>query len=127
MSLADEIASALRSQLSPLLHAHVEDLARLLAEASDRPLTPGDVRARLAAEPGLASLLQTLAGTVLPVGSTAVSFGTGHQIGTVTMGDVAGRDLIRVDPTVIVNVTFSGMLRAAPPHHRAGILRMIED
>src|SRR3954451_7342553 len=127
MSLADEIASALRSQLSPLLHAHVEDLARLLAEASDHPLSSGDVRARLAADPGLASLLQTLAGTVLPVGATAVSFGTGHRIGTVTLGDVAGRDLIKIDPTVIVNVTFSGMLRAAPPHHRAGILRMFED
>src|SRR3954454_4369310 len=108
MSLADEIASALRAQLSPLLHAHVEGLARLLAEAFDRPPTPGDVRSRLAAEPGLAALLQTVAGTTLDVGATAVSFGTGNQFGSVTTGDVAGRDLIRIDPTVIVHITFSG-------------------
>ena len=98
-----------------------------MADAASRAMSPDDVQAHLDAEPAVAALIQTLAGTTIGGGATAVSFGTGNSIGTVTMGDVAGRDIIKISPNIIVHLTYSGLVRPMPPNHRAAVMRMVED
>ena len=90
-------------------------------------MSPDDVQAHLAAEPAVAALIQTLAGTTMGGGATAVNPGTGNSIGTVTMGDVAGHNIIKISPNIIVHLTYSGLVRPMPPNHRAAVMRMVED
>ena len=123
----DTIEAGLRAALPAHLHTHVGSLARLLADTASRTMSPSEVRNRFDAEPAVAALIQTLAGTTIGGGAAAVSFGTGNSIGTVTMGDVAGRDIIKISPNIIVDLTYSGIVRPLPPNHGAAVMRMVED
>ncbi len=127
MTTSTEIESALRAVLPGLLHEHLAGLARLVADTAGKELAPAEAQARLAAEPAIASLLTALAGKAVDCGGTTLSFGAGNQFGTVTVGDVVGGHLIKINPTVIVQLANSGMVQPMPSGNRAAVLRMIED
>ena len=97
MITPESVKTALRALLPTTPHAHIATLAKLVAEAASGFISPDDVQAHLAAEPAVASLLQALAGRTIEVGTSTISFGSGNNIGSITIGKVAGRDLIEIN------------------------------
>src|SRR5262245_61136532 len=97
MTTAADIETALRSALPAELHAHIPDLARLLADAAQNRLPQADVQQRLATDPNFVPLLQSLAGQTLAAGPVTVSFAGGDQRGAnIPIGNVLGRDLVTI-------------------------------
>lgn len=99
------IENALRSALPPNQHSLVSDLAQLLADAISGELPPEQAHARLKTDLDLTAALQTLAGRQVSAGSSVISFGTGAQVGDVAIGDVAGRDVIKISLTYALNTS----------------------
>src|SRR4051812_1888398 len=97
MITAESVETALCGLLPAAPAVHVARLAKLIAEASAGALTSIEVQARIAAEPALGSLLQALAGRMIEAGTAAISFGLGNSIGTITIGKVAGRDIVEIN------------------------------
>src|SRR3954471_5149058 len=93
MSPPDQVESALSGALPAASREHLARLAQLLIQVANGSLPLGDARSRIAAEPAVASLLGKLAGEAPGPGTAAISLGTGNSIGSITIGDVAGRDL----------------------------------
>jgi tetratricopeptide (TPR) repeat protein len=90
MVTTDELERALREALPADQHGKVTALAGLIADAAGGAGTHPPVGTNLA------PALQSLAGREIRVGSALVSFGADSQIGDITIGDVAGGDIIRV-------------------------------
>lgn len=83
-----DLERALRDALPPEHQGRAGELARTLATvARGEPVTKID--------PALRPVLRALAGAEVTVGSALVSFG-GAQTGDITIGDIAGRDVIKV-------------------------------
>ena len=97
MITPESVKTALRASLPATPHAHIANLAKLVAEAASGFISPDDVQAHLAAEPAVASLLQALAGRTIEAGTSTISFGSGNSIGSITIGKVAGHDLIEIN------------------------------
>jgi hypothetical protein len=93
----------IESALRPLLPAgdRAAALAQLLAAVAAGALDPAQAQARLAADPALAEVLRALAGQSVTAGQSVISFGSGNQLGDVSIGDVAGRDLFKLALTVV--------------------------
>jgi hypothetical protein len=97
MTISDDIETALRAALPADLHVSILDLARLLANAAGGAITYAEVQQRIAADPGLASLMQALAGQTLTTGTVTVSFAGGdQQDANIPIGNFVGRDLITI-------------------------------
>jgi hypothetical protein len=90
----------LRAALGPALAGHdpavATALVTLLADVVAGRIAADDAQHHVAAISGLSALLHELAGQELQVGRSMISFGAGSQIGDVTIGDVAGRDVIKL-------------------------------
>jgi len=83
------------------LRSAAGSLATLLAELLSEKLSPAEAQYQIEREPLLSVLLHTLAGQRLQLDNQAqITFGSGNQFGNVTIGSVAGRDLITVNLTV---------------------------
>jgi tetratricopeptide (TPR) repeat protein len=93
MVASDELERALRATLPPDLAPRAPALARLIAEALAHPEAPP------APAPELTPALQALAGRELRAGEALISFGA-SQLGDVSIGDVAGGDIVRLNLTV---------------------------
>jgi tetratricopeptide (TPR) repeat protein len=93
MVASDELERALRATLPADLAPRAPALARAIADALARPEAPPP------ADPELAPALQALAGRELRAGEALISFGA-SQLGDVSIGDVAGGDIIRLSLTV---------------------------
>lgn len=103
MSDRADIEAALRAALPADLHGAIPALAQTLAEASTGILSPEEAQSRLTANPELAQTIRALAGQEVKAGRSVISF-DGAQVGDVTIsGDVAGRDVVKVNlaPTTI--------------------------
>src|SRR5215217_5514509 len=85
-----DIELDLREALPDELRPHADALARLLADAANGALP--QAQARFAAEPAFAAAFEALAGKRA---GPVLSFGTGNQIGEVTVGDVAGGHVLK--------------------------------
>ena len=96
MSFAAEIESALLVALSPESHKHVPDLAKVLIGLADGNFSAEEARARLKAQQGTALIVQELAGKRIGKGESLVSFGYNNQFGNITIGDVAGENIVKV-------------------------------
>lgn len=90
------IDAALRQHLPADLHPAIPLLAQTLAEASTGAVSSAEAQARLAVNPGLADALRALQGQQVTADSTLISFGTGTQMGDISVGDVAGKDVIKL-------------------------------
>lgn len=108
MFLPDDIAAALQSHLPADLHPAVPALAQILADATTGVLRPDDsqvaLQACLAAHPNLVAALRAFAGQEVNAGSSVISFGAGAQMGNVSIGDVAGRDIVKLHVDVQLDV-----------------------
>lgn len=91
MLQAADIEAALRQQLPAEYHSAIPHLAQALAEASTGAVSPAEAQAAL---PGLADALRALAGREVQTNNALITFGSGNQLGNVTINDVAGRDVI---------------------------------
>lgn len=112
MTLATDIENALRPHLPTDQHVVVTALALVLADAAIGVVSPALVQARLSA-PDLISTLRALAGREVTAGSTLITFGAGNDVGDVSIGDVAGRSIIKLSLSagVVQNVRASGQAR----------------
>jgi hypothetical protein len=78
-------------------------LARWVAEAVSGQAPPSEAESAISTDPGLAEAVRQLAGQRVVSGGAVVSFGQGNQFfGNITIGDVAGRDLIKLQVTLFV-------------------------
>ena len=104
------IEAALWHHLPADLHGVVPVLAQVLADAATGAMSPADAQAHFAASPERISALRALAGHEVTAGGTLIAFGAGNQIGTVSIGDVAGGNIVKLALTVgvIQSVTVSG-------------------
>ncbi|MBX0329651.1 PDZ domain-containing protein [Oscillochloris sp. ZM17-4] len=98
--MKDFDTSALESGLSAKLPADqravARHLAELLAAIAEGQISQDQAQQRIATEPALAQALRALAGQHVPGAGALISFGSGSQLGDVTIGDVVGRDKIEV-------------------------------
>jgi len=93
----DALAADLAAALPPELQAAAPILADLIVIlAADPAAEPG----LGTAAPELAASLQALAGRSVPVGSSLISFGADAQLGDVTIGDVAGGNLVSLSISI---------------------------
>lgn len=97
MTLARQFELLLRDNLPPHLHDLAAVVAPLLADAAQGALSVDELRARLAANDRAGALSEALAGRTVNAPSAVLSFGGGANVGDVTVGDVAGRDLIKIN------------------------------
>ncbi|GAB4426015.1 MAG: hypothetical protein OHK0015_06540 [Chloroflexi bacterium OHK40] len=93
MVARDELERALRDSLPPSLATRAPALAELIAEALAHPESPPPE------QPELAPVLRALAGRELRAGQSLISFGA-SQLGDVSIGDVAGGDIVRLNLTL---------------------------
>jgi hypothetical protein len=107
MLQAADIAAALRQHLPAEYHSAIPHLAQVLAEASTGAVSPAEAQASL---PGLADALRALAGREVQTNNALITFGSGNQLGAVTIRDVAGRDVITLHFNLGVqqNINVSG-------------------
>lgn len=96
----EDLAAALRAALPPELHAGAAALARLLADVANGALAADVAAARISGDTALAALVAALAGQRLQADRSLVAFGAGSQIGDVTIGDVAGGDMVKLNVVV---------------------------
>ncbi|MGC1717400.1 MAG: hypothetical protein WA746_00310 [Isosphaeraceae bacterium] len=73
MITSESVKTALRVLLPATHHAHIANLAKLVAEAASGFISTDDVQAHLAAEPAVASLLQALAGRTIQAGTSTMA------------------------------------------------------
>lgn len=100
----DDIENALRQNLPTELHSVIPALAQLLADLESGVATPTAAQGRLTADQRLSTALRNLASHRVEIGSKVISF-DGTQAGDVSIDDVAGRDVIKLNvnyaPTAI--------------------------
>ena len=75
-------------------------LATLLTDLATGRITAEEAQAQLSAIPDLLPLAQGLAGRELQLGQALIAFGAGSQLGDVSVGDIAGRDLTKISLVV---------------------------
>lgn len=100
MTNTADIETTLQAALPAHLSGAAPELARLLNELAEHQLSTKDAQRQVAASGGLRDALEVLAGQTLSVSNAAISFGAGTQTGDITIGDVAGGDLIKVNLNV---------------------------
>jgi len=88
------LTTALRAALPQDAQRSAPALAELLSAVVSGELTSEVAAARLAAEPALADAVRRLAGTRVSGSAGLTSFGSGSQVGDVTISGVAGRDIV---------------------------------
>lgn len=88
--------ATLRSALPPSLHDAVPAIVQILQAAEAGDSTSEAIRARIAADPSLQQALQRLAGQRLDAGGRLIAFGAGSQVGDVSIGELAGGDIIKL-------------------------------
>ncbi len=88
------LTAALRAALPHDAQRAAPALAELLSAVVSGELTSEIAAARLAAEPALAEAVRRLAGTRVSGSAGLISFGSGSQIGDVTISGVAGQDIV---------------------------------
>jgi hypothetical protein len=71
-------------------------LAGLLSELAAGRITAEQAQAQLTDTPDLLLLVQALAGQELRLDTALITFGAGSQLGDISIGDVAGRDVIKL-------------------------------
>ena len=112
MITTDNITAMLQQHLPAELHPAIPTLAQFLADASHSAAPNGTttgalakvqaaLQACLTSDPNLTTALHALAGREVNVpngdtGASVISFGTGTQIGDVSIGDVAGRNVVKI-------------------------------
>jgi WD40 repeat protein len=74
----------------------LDRLASLLSDLIAGRVTPEAAESHLADVPDLATLIGALAGREVRLDGALVAFGAGSQVGDVAIGDIAGRDLIKL-------------------------------
>ncbi|HYN88933.1 MAG TPA: hypothetical protein VER55_10395, partial [Ardenticatenaceae bacterium] len=94
----DGLEAALREALPTDLQGHAPELARWLAEAAAATASPDQSHARSENAAPL-PVFEALAGKQVQTAETVVSFGQGNEFGSVAIGDVAGRDLYKIQIT----------------------------
>ncbi|MCG8351473.1 MAG: hypothetical protein MI924_27200 [Chloroflexales bacterium] len=97
MDTSTDLRAALRAALPPALADQAAGLAQVLARVQAGQLAPDVAQQQLAP---YAAALQALAGRQVTANETLLSFGAGNQIGTVSIGTVAGRDVITLHVTI---------------------------
>lgn len=85
--------------------AAADALALLLADAMASRVDRAEVEERIARDPRLHELAWALAGKQLGFGTALVEFGAGSQLGDVTIGDIAGRDVVKINVIVPQQIT----------------------
>lgn len=86
------IKSTLRGALPPHLHHLVDPLTRYLEAAA----TLRDLLDDPATGTAVVQAMTSLQGTDIPLAAGVINFGTGNNLGDVTMRDVAGRDIVNI-------------------------------
>jgi len=100
-SLPDKLESALAVGLPPAQSEAAAELARLLTDVASGTCTAAEAQQQLDGLPMLTGLLRALAGREIGDGTGLITFGSGNNFGDITIGDVAGRDLIKLTVTVV--------------------------
>ena len=97
MNTPTDLRAALRAKLPPALANQAAGLAQVLMQVLAGQLAQDTVQQQLAP---FADALQALAGRQVAAGETLLSFGAGNQIGTVSIGTLAGRDVMTMHVTM---------------------------
>lgn len=103
---ADELARALQRALPSDLQPYAADLAQALAAAGQDGKSAAEV------DPVLEPALRALAGRQLQAGDALIDFGDGSQFGDVSIGDVAGGDLTKINLTLAPTINTGLVLPA---------------
>ena len=90
-----QLEAELYTRMPAELHNQVSELARLVVQATDSQ----QHNAQIDASALLAPLLQQLRGERVQAGDALVTFGNGNQFNDITIGDVAGGDLVKLHVT----------------------------
>lgn len=90
------IATALYDAVPQELQDAVPSMVQALADATSGAIDREVLQKRLSGNPALVRILQLLAGKEIEGNGTIISFGSGNQLGNVTIGDVAGHDIVNV-------------------------------
>ncbi|MEI7769092.1 MAG: PDZ domain-containing protein [Chloroflexales bacterium] len=90
------LSTALSSALPADQRGGAQDLAELLAAIAQGSLAPEQAATQIAANADLSRLVRSLAGKQVPSDGALVSFGSGNQLGDVTIGDVVGGSQIKL-------------------------------
>ena len=122
-----DLETVLRASLAEPWQKYAPALARLLAETAQGSLPDAEVENRLRAEPGVAFLLKELAGKTITGAGPLLSFGAGNQIGTVTVGDVAGGNILKISPTFLFQLTVAPSPTPELPDYRSASPRLVDD
>ncbi len=93
---AADVESALLANLPAEKRALVGRLARLVTEVVGGALSLEVAQARIGTDAELASLVQGLVGKRIHAKGAVLDFGQNNRFGTVTIGDVAGGDLVKL-------------------------------
>jgi hypothetical protein len=101
-SIQTQLQAALPAGLRPHLHT----LAAILGGVIAGSLHPSDAERRLTDDLGLAPTLRSLSGKELAGGASLIHFGANSQAGDISIGDVAGGNLIKIS----VNFPFEELL-----------------
>ena len=101
------LSTALAVALPADQRGGAQDLAELLAAIAQGSLAPEQVATQIAANTDLSQLVRHLAGKQVPLDGTLISFGSGNQLGDVTIGDVVGGNQIKLT----INLDNAGMSR----------------
>lgn len=91
----ERLATVLRVLLPPQYMGRAEEIALLVIALARPGEGPALARRRLADDPALGAALASLQGQTIPGGAALVSF-AGAQTGDVTIGDIAGGDMLKL-------------------------------
>ena len=92
-----DIDSNLRGLLPDVPADLTAALSRLLADAVQGALSPTEVHSLIARDVRATETIRRLAGRELRVGKSVISFGEGNRVGSVSIGKVAGGDLVEIN------------------------------
>lgn len=96
MTSLREIERALVEALPAELQEEALELAHFLFDLTVNPENTKDVQTKLNNNKKIQGALQVLAGRDIRIDSSLISFGTGSQIGDITIGDVAGGNIYKI-------------------------------
>lgn len=129
MIASEPLEHSLTEALPAEFQAQAPELARLIRTASESGSSRQDLQ--VLAEPGLAPLLRTLAGRQLAVEHSLITFGANNQFGDISIGQIAGGDIVTINVTLVQRPAPGTPFLAPPlPMHfvpRLEIIKRLRD
>lgn len=110
MISVDSIEESLRAEIPPNMHAYLPEFAQLLADAVNKEKNLSEVEEYISSKPSLVLLFRELAGCETTAEKTLIKFDQGSEVGTVSIQNMAGKDVFNIRINLNINISTPSVL-----------------